>query len=51
MLMSFDLSCAFDTVDHAHLIKELHRFGIDGHRHQIWGVGGQHPLASDTEEG
>ena len=31
MVMSFDLSCAFDTVDHTHLINKLHhRFGIDG---------------------
>ena len=31
MVMSFDLSCAFDTEDHTHLIKKLHhRFGIDG---------------------
>ena len=29
--MSFDLSSAFDTVDHIHLIEKLqHRFGIDG---------------------
>ena len=31
MVMSFDLSCTFDTVDHTHLIKKLHHcFGIDG---------------------
>ena len=31
MVMSFDLSCAFDTVDHTHFIKKLHhRFGING---------------------
>ena len=31
MVMSFDLSCAFDAVDHSHLIKKLHHhFGIDG---------------------
>ena len=31
MMMSSDLSCAFDTVDHTQLIKKLyHHFGIDG---------------------
>ena len=31
MVLSFDVSCAFDIVDHTHLIKKLyHRFDIDG---------------------